>query len=316
MNIVFFGTSSFAARILTRLIEEKFCVSAIVTRVDKPRGRQLKITPPPVKEVASQICPAIPLFQPERASAPEFAEMLSAFKPDLFIVVAYGEIIKQNLLSMPRLGCVNIHASLLPKYRGAAPIQRALMAGEPQTGITIIEMAPQMDAGDIIAIEALDIPLEMTFGELEPKLCELGAKLILQVIFEFEKNTVVRTPQDHSLATLASKLQPEEEKIDWSLPSMAIHNKIRAFSPVPGAWSPILIGSDLKRIKIKKSLPVACKTPLLQPPGTIVEMSKEGWVVACGTGCLRLVEVQLEGKKALPADDFIKGIRHPISFKI
>ncbi len=316
MNIVFFGTSSFAARILAKLVEKKYCISAIVTRVDKPRGRQLKIAPPPVKEVASQICPEIPLFQPEKASAPEFADILKTFKPDLFLVVAYGEIIKQNLLSMPRLGCINIHASLLPKYRGAAPIQRALMAGESQTGITIIEMAPQMDAGDIIAIEAIDIPLEMTFGELEPKLCELGAKLVLQVISEFEKNSVVRTPQNHSLATLASKLQPEEEKIDWSLASEVIHNKIRAFSPVPGAWSPIQIGSEIKRIKIKKSLPVSCGTTSPELPGTVVSIGKEGWIVACGSGCLRLIEVQLEGKKTLLADDFIKGMRHPISFKI
>ncbi|MES2121823.1 MAG: methionyl-tRNA formyltransferase [Chlamydiota bacterium] len=316
MNIVFFGTSSFAARILARLIEKKYCISAIVTRADKPRGRQLQVCPPPVKEIALQICPEVPLFQPEKASAPEFAEVIKAFEPDLFIVVAYGEIIKQNLLSMPKLGCVNIHASLLPKYRGAAPIQRAIMAGEPQTGITIIEMAPQMDAGDIIAIEALEIPLEMTFGELEPKLCELGAKLILQVISEFERDSVVRTPQEHSLATLAAKLQPEEEKIDWSLPSEVIHNKIRAFSPTPGAWCSIQMGDEVKRIKIKKSLSVAHATNTTHPPGSIVEMGKGGWIVACGSGFLRLIEVQLEGKKTLPADDFIKGVRQPISFKI
>jgi methionyl-tRNA formyltransferase len=157
MRIVFFGTSSFAARVLAKLIEHEYQIVAIVTRPDRSKGRNLQSTPPPVKEIAQKIRPDIPIFQPEKASTAEFASTLLPFEADLFVVVAYGEIIKKNLLEMPKLGCINIHASLLPKYRGAAPIQRALMAGEKETGITIIEMSAQMDAGDILAIEAIPI---------------------------------------------------------------------------------------------------------------------------------------------------------------
>lgn len=314
MNIVFFGTSSFAARILTRLIEKQYHIGAIVTRVDRPRGRDLRLSFPPVKETAIQVCPQIPLFQPEKASAPEFAEVLRPLNADLFVVVAYGEIIKQNLLSMPKHGCINIHASLLPKFRGAAPIQRSLMAGDAQTGITIIDMTPQMDAGDILAIQAIEVPMEMTYGELEPKLCDLGAELVMEVLNQFQNSSVTRTPQEHTLATLAPKILPADEKIDWNLSSAEIHNKIRALSPSPGAWSPIQIGNETKRLKIKKSLPLPPEASQKCAPGAIIEAGKNGWIVSCGQGSLRLLEVQLEGKKTLSADDFIKGVHQPLSF--
>jgi methionyl-tRNA formyltransferase len=299
MQIVFFGTSSFAARILVKLLESSHQVLAIVTRPDRVKGRHLQALPPPVKETASQLSPHTPLFQPEKASAPEFASTLTDYQADLFVVVAYGEIIKKNLLEMPRLGCINIHASLLPKFRGAAPIQRSLMAGEKETGITIIEMVLQMDAGDILAIESIPVDEEMTFGELEPKLCELGIKLLFQVLEDFKKNTVSKVPQDHALATLAPKLTPEDEKINWSLSASHIHNQIRALSPSPSAWCQITLGEDLKRLKIKKAKVVS-------------EKSQEGWVVPCGQGALELQEVQLEGKKAMSAQDFLRGLHTPI----
>lgn len=313
MRIVFFGTSSFAARILAKLLESNHQVLAIVTRPDRLQGRHLQPSPPPVKEIASHLAPQIPLFQPEKASHPEFASTLLPYQADLFVVVAYGEIIKKNLLEMPHLGCINIHASLLPKFRGAAPIQRCLMAGEKETGITIIEMAPQMDAGDILAIESIPIDEEMTFGELEPKLCDLSVKLLFKTIDDFAKNTVVKIAQDHTLATLAPKLVPEEEKIDWSQPAEQIHNQIRAFSPSPSAWCQLMIGQDLKRLKIKKAKVIS---GMGGAPGEILRFDKTGWIIACGRDALQLQEVQLEGKKAMSAEDCMRGLHSPVKVKI
>jgi methionyl-tRNA formyltransferase len=309
LNIVFFGTSLFAAKVLESLIVNGKAVVAVVTRPDKSKGRHLHASAPPVKETALKF--KLPVYQPEKASAPEFAEILKAFHADLFVVVAYGEIIKKNLLEMPRLGCINIHASLLPKFRGAAPIQRSLMAGEKETGITIIEMAPQMDAGDVLAIEAIPIPAEMTFGELEDNLCDLGIKLLFEVIRQFQENKVVKTPQDHTRATLAPKMIPEDEKIDWQRSAEEIHNQIRALSPFPGAWTQVVVGSDVKRLKIKKAVVVEEGGD----PRAILRFGKEGWVIACGKGALRLIQVQLEGKKAMSAEECIRGIHHSVSVK-
>jgi methionyl-tRNA formyltransferase len=259
------------------------------------------------------LCSAIPLFQPEKASAPEFADQLKAFDADLFIVVAYGEIIKQNLLDTPKRACINIHASLLPKFRGAAPIQRSLMQGERETGITIIEMSPQMDAGDILATESLPVPDEMTFGELELKLSDLAIKLTFRTVQQFEEGSVVRTPQDPSLVTFAPKLAAEEEKIDWNRSAEQIHNQIRALSPTPSAWCLIHIGSESKRLKIKKAHVVHAADAVA---GTLLEFGNQGWVVACGKGALELLEVQLEGKKVMSARDCARGILQPVSFSV
>lgn len=312
MKIVFFGTSSFAARVLARLIENNYHIAAVVTRPDRLKGRHLHPSPPPVKETLLQLRPDIAVFQPEKASTLEFASTLQHFQADLFVVVAYGEIIKKNLLEMPKLGCINIHASLLPKYRGAAPIQRCLMDGEKETGITIIEMSPQMDAGDILAMESIPITPEMTFGELEPQLCDLSVKLLFNVIGQFREGKVVKQAQDHALATFAPKMTPEDEQIDWRKPAEVLHNQIRALSPHPSAWCAVQIGPDKKRLKIKRAQVASGSGS----PGTLLAYGKEGWVVACGTGALQLIEVQLEGKKAMSAEDCIRGIHHPVIFQV
>ncbi len=307
MKIVFFGTSAFAAEVLKHLQQQKDIeIIAVVTRPDRPRGRSLSLSPPPVKEVST-----VPVYQPEKASTEEFANILKEFHADLFVVVAYGEIIKTNILQIPRLGCVNIHASLLPKYRGAAPIHRAIINGEKETGITIIEMVLQMDAGDMIEVIKTPMPEDMTFGELEKKLCELACIAITNTIHHFQKGTIIKTPQDGHLVTFAAKLTPEEEIIDWNKPARAIHNLIRAFSPRPGAWCKVKIGEEEKRLKIKRSLVIQEKSGA---PKTFISYGKEGWVVACGEGALQLLEVQLEGKNTMSAQDFIKGIHQKISF--
>ncbi len=300
MKIIFFGTSAFAARVLDFLLEKSQEICAVVTRPDRPRGRSLQLSYSPVKQHAL----GLPVHQPEKVSTPEFAEILKSYQADLFIVVAFGEIIKKNILDIPRLGCVNIHASLLPKYRGAAPIQRCLMDGERETGITIIDMVLQMDAGAMLRVAKTPISEEMTFGELEEKLCELACETILQTIQDFQWGCVTRTPQDPSQATLAPKITPEDEEIRWDRSARELHNQIRALAPFPGAWVSLTIGTDKKRLKIKRS---AVVQGLSGAPGEILKFGKEGWIVACGQEALALLEVQLEGKRLMKSEEFVKG---------
>jgi methionyl-tRNA formyltransferase len=311
MKVIFFGTSAFAARVLSFLVEKKIDVCAIVTRIDKPKGRNLEVSYPPVKQTALQVCPQIPVLQPQKASTPEFEQVLKTYDADLFVVVAYGEIIKQNILDIPKMGCINIHASLLPKYRGAAPMQRCLMDGAAETGITIIEMTLQMDAGDILAIKSIPVLPNMTLGELEAELCSLGCELVHKVIQEKSKGVCQKQVQDHSAATLAPKITAEEEAIDWNKSAQILHNQVRALAPFPGAWCKILLGNQEKRLKIKRSL---IEPGFHDKPGTLLQFSKEGCVVAAGEGALRLLEVQLEGKKTMPVADFIKGVHQSPQF--
>jgi methionyl-tRNA formyltransferase len=308
LKIIFFGTSLFAARVFSFLVEQGLAPVAVVTRPDRQKGRSLHLSPPPVKEIAEKIKPELPVYQPIKASTPEFAEVLRGHHPDLFLVVAYGEIIKQSLLDIPGQGCINIHASLLPKYRGAAPIQRSLMDGVSETGITIIEMSAQMDAGAILEMRSLPVPEEMTFGELEEQLCRLACTTVLSVLHSLEKGSIHRTPQDHTQATLAPKLTSSEEEIQWGRPASQLHHLIRALSPLPGAWTWADIGGQKKRLKIKRS---QFLKEYSGKPGSNLSYGKEGWLVACGEGALRLLEVQLEGKKSLPVEDFIKGMHQP-----
>lgn len=311
MKIVFFGTSAFAARIFTYLIEQGVQIVAVVTKPDKPKGRSSKHTPPPVKEIVQKLAPNLPIHQPLRASTPEFAEILNLYQPDLFIVVAYGEIIKTQLLQIPPLGCVNIHASLLPKYRGANPIVRALMNGEKETGVCIMDMVLEMDAGDVLEVAKTPISESMTFGELDLKLSEIACPALLKVIHDLKTGLIKRTAQDHTQATLASKLKVGEDEINWVKHASEIHNLIRALSPQPGAWCWLQIGSEKKRLKIKRSEVVPHMEGV---PGQNLILNKQEWVVACGKGGLRLLEVQLEGKKTMSVAEFLRGSNHPLTF--
>lgn len=309
MRVVFFGTSAFAARVLRDLIRQNVDIVAIVTRPDKPKGRSLNLLPPPVKEEALKY--PLPIYQPLKASTPEFAEILKHHKPDLFLVVAYGEIIKTLLLDIPSKGCINVHASLLPKYRGASPIQRCLMHGEKETGITIMQMVLEMDAGDMLSVVKTPISEEMTFGELGSQLSESATPALIQVIQQIDKGTLKKVPQDHTEATFAPKLTAQEEEIHWERPAQELHNLIRALSPFPGAWCFIQIGSEKKRLKIKLSKVI----PHLQgKPGEILSLSKQDLILACGQGSLQLLQVQLEGKKMMPVREFLQGLHHPIIF--
>lgn len=302
MRIVFFGTPDFAASLLDYLLDANIEVAAVVTQPDRPKGRALHESPSPVKAAVLKRGLQLPILQPQKASQPDFLEALRTIGADLYVVVAFGQILPQTLLDIPPKGCINVHASLLPKYRGAAPIQRCLIDGEKETGVAIQKMVKQLDAGDVIATAKIEVGPDMTFGELEKELCELSKPLLLLVLQSFERGIPPAEPQNHSLATYASKINVEEAEIRWDLPAEEAHNRIRAFSPRPGAWCWIQMpGGEIKRIKILRTRIVLKQAE----PGTL---SSDG-IVGCQKGALKIVEVQPEGKKAMPAADWLRGFR-------
>ena len=307
MRVVFFGTPSFAARVLEDLLEHKVNVVAVISKPDRPKGRSGIPVPTPVKLVALTQHPPLPVFQPDLVSASDFANTLEAYEADLFVVVAYGEIIKQHLLEMPRKACINLHASLLPKYRGAAPIQRCIMEGETETGITIMHMAKKMDAGDMIEKVKVSIGPEMTFGELEELLCEVGKKALLNVINAFEKGEPPRVPQDHSQATFAPKIELEDCEIQWDQSAQKLHNLVRGVNPDPGAWCYVLVRGEKKRLKISRTKIIPSEK---EKPGTVLNahQTKGNLLIVTKDQALELIEVQLEGKKRMSSEELTRGI--------
>lgn len=302
MRIVFFGTPNFSKIILEYLFDQKVEIAAVITRPDKPRGRSNKPASSPVKEYA--LSHHLLLYQPPKASDPEFAAFLKTLHADFFVVAAYAEILKENILEIPRLGCINVHGSILPKYRGAAPVPRSIMEGETETGVTIMKMALQMDAGAILAIRKLSIPLEMTAGELMESLANVGKSALIEVLQEVEQGRSQPIEQDLSAVTYAKKLTPQDAQVNWNPSSLVVHNQIRGCNPNPGAWCWIKIKGDSKRLLIKKSLPLP--SPHGQP-GEIISGPSSELFVACGSGAISLLEVQLEGKKQMSIGDFLRG---------
>ncbi len=311
MNIIFFGTSNFASTLLDCLLKHKLNIVAVVTRTDKPQGRSLKVSSPPVKELIQKTHPDLPVLQPLKASTPEFAEHLKKYNPDLFIVAAYGEILKSFILDIPFMGAINVHGSLLPKYRGAAPIQRSLMNGDTETGVTIMKMVLEMDAGDMLEKAVIQLSSTSTFGELEETLSKIACPALLKVIDQIKAGTLHPVPQDPSQVTFAAKITPAETEIKWNRPATDIHNLIRGISPQPGAWCWVQIGADKKRLKIKLSEVVSGPVSDKGYFGENIVFSDKEWIVACGTGALKLLEVQLEGKKSLPIGEFLRGFHEP-----
>jgi methionyl-tRNA formyltransferase len=304
MKIIFFGTSAFAAKTLSYLLQHGVEVLAVITKPDRPKGRSGEPVPTPVKQAALSQNPPIPVYQPEIVSEPAFAPTLETYHADLFVVVAYGEIIKQHLLDMPKLGCINLHASLLPKYRGAAPIQRSIMDGESETGVTIIHMVKKMDAGDMIKTVVVPITQEATFPEIESALCDAGSKVLLEVIHQFANGTVTSMPQDVTKITFAAKVELEDCEIDWHKPAQMIHNLVRGVTPQPGAWCYVTVRGEKKRLKINKTQVV----DQAGTPGEILAFGKEGLIIGCADTSVKLLDIQLEGKKRLSADEWIRGL--------
>jgi methionyl-tRNA formyltransferase len=271
----------------------------VVTQPDKRKGRGKKIQMTPVKEYAIKM--GIPVFQPENVNASEAIDLIREKDPDVAVVVAYGQILKGNMLNLPRLGCYNIHASLLPLYRGAAPIHRSIINGEEKTGITIMKMDKGMDTGDMIIVKEIHIKKDDTAGCLHDRLAILGAEAILEAIAQLEKGTTVRTVQDNTLATYASKLTKETGEIDWSKSSEEIFNLIRGLNPWPVAYT---YYQNIK-MKIIEAKHIECESNML--PGTYIRMCNNGFLVKTGSDCLLITRVQFPNKKAMYADEYARG---------
>lgn len=294
MKIVFAGTPAFAATALNAILAAGHTVELVLTRPDRPAGRGRKIRAAPVKDLA--VRHGLPLLQPATFTDAELVASIREARADAMVVAAYGLIVPLRILELPRLGCVNIHASLLPRWRGAAPIQRALLAGDAVTGITIMQMNEGLDTGPILLQESLAIAATDTAGTLHDRLAEMGARLIVAVL----ASPPVPRPQDPALATYAPKIDPAQAEIRWSDSAVAIERQVRAFNPVPGAHTQ-LNGVPLKLWRAQLEPAVRAL------PGTVIAADASGIVVACGTGGLCIVELQRAGGKSMAARAFLAG---------
>ncbi|HEX4488194.1 MAG TPA: methionyl-tRNA formyltransferase [Terriglobales bacterium] len=298
LTLVFCGTPAFAVPTLTRLVDSGFSVPLVVTQPDRPRGRGMELALSPVKQRALEL--ALPIAQPEKIkNNDEFRAQLTSLKPDAIIVVGYGRIVPQWMLDLPPLGNLNLHASLLPKYRGAAPIQWAIAHGESITGVTTMRIDAGLDTGDILLQQEIEIGPDDTSETISPPLADIGADLMVVTLRGLQAGTLPARPQDDSEATLAPILQKEDGRIDFNLSAREIHNHLRGFQPWPGAFT-IFRGKGLQ----VKSANLAKK---ILPAATM--NVEDGLVVGCGEGSLELLEVQPEGKKRMPAADFVRGYR-------
>jgi methionyl-tRNA formyltransferase len=303
LRVVFFGTPAFAVPTLDALLAAGHLVAAVVTQPDRPRGRGQKTTASPVKETATLA--NVPILQPSSIKTPEFSEALAALHPDIGIVAAYGQILTQEVLATPRLGMINVHASLLPRYRGAAPVHRAIINGDIETGVTIMRMVKALDAGPMIAAEPIPISPEETSEELEGELARIGAQLLLRALDEVAAGRSHETPQNDSAASYAPRLTRDDGRIDWSWSASRIHNLIRGLHPWPHAET----FADGRRLILHRSRPA--ETASTKHPGTVLEASGERVRVATGKGTLDLLEIQTESKRPMSAREFLAG--HPLS---
>ena len=300
MRIVFMGTPDIAATCLKKLLAEGFQVVGVYTQPDRPKGRGMKMVFSPVKEVA--LAENIPVFQPENFREEETVQQLAELKPDVCAVVAYGRILPQKVLDIPTKGCVNIHASLLPQYRGSAPYQWAVLDGCGETGVTAQYMALQMDAGDVIDIEKTPIGENETAGELLDRLAVLGAELLSRTMHRLEAGPVAGVPQEESRVTFAPMLDKSMCPIDWNKTAQQVHNRVRGLHPWPVATA------ELAGTKFKIHETVVAEGS--GAPGTILALTKTGLLVACGEGAVEIRSLQAEGGKRMAAPDYFRG--HPL----
>ena len=299
MKVVFMGTPDFAVGTLEAIIEAGHEVVLVVTQPDKPKGRSGALQFPPVKECA--VAHGIEVFQPTKIRLEENVDFLRKYEADIFVVAAFGQILPKSILDMPKYGCINVHASLLPKYRGAAPIQWAVINGDPVTGVTIQQMDIGVDTGDIIVAQELAISEDETGGGLFDKLAVVGAEACLEALEQIANGTATRTPQNHEEATHVSMISKEFGMIDWNKSAVEIERLIRGLNPWPSAYTKL----DGKTFKIWKASVKAEDTDA--KPGCVCKVAKSSLEVQTGDGVLSLEEVQLEGKKRMEADAFLRG---------
>lgn len=299
MRVIFMGTPDFAVPSLEALLT-KHEVVLVVTQPDKPKGRGKKMVPTPVKACALEH--GIPVLQPEKVKEPEFVEQLRSYEPDLIAVTAFGQILSEPILEMPKYGCINVHGSLLPKYRGAAPMQWSIIDGEKVTGITTMYMAKGLDSGDMLLKAEVEITDEDTFATIHDKMAMTGANLLLDTLDQLEAGTLERIPQDHDAATYAPMITKETGHIDWSKNRQDIINLIRGLNPVPAAYTIYeeevlkIFGAALSDVQADSAA-----------NGEIVAVVKKGFVVKCGDGCLLITEVQARGGKRMMTDAYLRG---------
>ncbi len=303
VRIVFFGTPEFAVPSLEGLIASPHTVVGVVTQPDRPRGRGQRVTDSPIKAVAR--AHGIDVLQPARLRDPGFIDSLAALTPDLGVVAAYGKLIPGDILALPRFGMINVHASLLPRYRGAAPVHRAVIDGMTETGVTIMRMVVALDAGAMLAKVTRPIDPEETSDVVERDLARLGVSPLLSVIEQLANGTAREEPQDDAQSTYAARLTKEEGLIDWTLPASAIHNRVRGLYPWPHAYT----YASGKRLIVLKSRVEERSTDAA--PGTVVDVSRDHLQIAAGGGThLALLEIQPEGRRPMPVRDFLAG--HPL----
>ena len=308
IRIAFFGTPDFAVPSLHALHKSGYTLVAVVTQPDRAKGRGQKISSTPVKEAAQKI--GISIYQPNRIKEKGFIDMLAGLSPDLIVVVAFGQILPKQILDMPRLGCINVHASLLPSYRGAAPIHWAVLNGEKETGITTMLMDSGLDTGDMLIRETVAIPLEITTGELHDLLAQTGAQLLIKTIELWRCGQIKPESQTGLLASYAPLLKREHELINWEKPALSIYNQIRGLQPWPGAFT-FFHGNPLKITKANLYSPEG----VTAEPGTVLELKKgQGFVVQTGQGSIIVNSVQPNGKRIMSADSFVHGYHLEVGY--
>lgn len=302
LRIVFMGTAELACASLRALhASPLFEVVLVVTQPDKPKGRDLKLQPTAVKAAALEL--GLPVEQPLKARAGEFIEHLRTFKADLIVVAAYGQLLPQSLLDLPKHGCLNVHTSILPKYRGAAPIQWAIIDGEPETGVTIMKMDAGLDTGDILTIHKTPIGPEDNAATLHDRLAVIGAEALIQTISAYVKGEIKSQPQPATGSTYARKITKDDGRIDWALPAQVLFNRIRGLTPWPGAFTFLAPEHKQRLVKVWQAEPMGGSGK----PGTVLHADKTGIVVACGEGALRITSLQREGGRRMTVAEFAAG---------
>ncbi len=301
LRLVFMGTPAFAVPSLQVLLDGEEIVVGVVSQPDQPSGRGMVLHAPPVKVLAE--AHHIPVFQPHKLRTSQALEQLQSWQPDLIVVAAYGKLLPNDVLTLPPLGCINVHASLLPKYRGAAPIQWAIARGESETGVTIMNISERMDTGDILLQRSLPISADDTGGSLHDKLSQLGAEALQAALALLKKGGLVGQPQKEAEATYAPIIKKEDGRIDWTTDAVSIERRMRAFSPWPSVYT-TFNGKLLKVFKARVETPGS--RPILTP-GAVAEVSPVHLLVETGKDWLSLLEVQLEGKKRMAIEEFLRG---------
>lgn len=307
MNIIFMGTPDFAVPSLQALLEEGYNVTTVVTQPDRPKGRKRVLTPPPVKVEAEKH--GIPVLQPEKLRQADSVELLRQLKPDLIVTAAYGQILPKAVLDLPKHGCINIHASLLPKYRGGAPIHHAVIRGEATTGVTIMYMAVGLDTGDMIASVELPIEDTDTTGTLFEKLSIAGSELLKGILPDLLAGRLTAVPQNEAEAIYSPNIRREDELIDWSRSAVNIWNQVRGLNPFPGAYT--LWNGEVMKVWGSAN-PKGTQSRIFETtpvPGTVLGSSEQGIEVMTGEGTLWLTDIQPAGKKAMPVSEFIRGVQ-------